>query len=85
MAITLSPKTEERIEREMARGTYRDSGELIAHALDLVEAEEGWLTRNRAAIEGRLAESFGQAGRGQGYSIEETKELLEQHRARRTA
>ena len=76
MAITLDTKTEQRIEREMHRGAYRDTGELIAHALDLVQAEESWLTRNRAAIEERLAESFVQAQRGEGYSIEEARDLL---------
>lgn len=85
MAITLDHRTEQRIEREIARGAYRDSGELIAHALDLVEAEESWLTRNRGAIEERLAESFAQTERGEGYSVEEAKELLKQHRLRRSA
>jgi Arc/MetJ-type ribon-helix-helix transcriptional regulator len=85
MAIVVDRKTEQRIEREVARGAYRDSGELLAHALDLVEAEESWLTRNRCAIEERLAESFAQAERGEGYSVEQARELLRQHRARRSA
>jgi len=50
MNLTLDPPTEQRIQRELARGPYREPSELINHALDLFDAQEDWLLRNRDAI-----------------------------------
>ena len=88
MAIILDPATEERIQRQLDRGTFREPAELLAHALDLVEAEaveEGWLLRNKEAINADLDRTFAQAERGEGYSPEESRALLQQHRASRAA
>ncbi|HXE09713.1 MAG TPA: hypothetical protein VN612_17545 [Acidobacteriaceae bacterium] len=85
MAIALDSNTEKRIQRQLARGAFREPSELLAHALDLIEAEEDWLLRNREAIDGDLDESFGELARGEGYSLEEAKSLLEQRRASRVA
>jgi Arc/MetJ-type ribon-helix-helix transcriptional regulator len=43
MILTLDPATEQRIQREMERGHYREPAEVIAHALNLLQAEEEWL------------------------------------------
>ena len=40
MAITLDPATEQRIQRELDRGHYASPAEVIAQALDLLEAEQ---------------------------------------------
>ena len=85
MAITLDAAIEQRIQRQLDRGAYRKPEELIAHALDLIEAEEDWLLRNREVIGEDLDESFTQAARGEGYSLEETKALLAERRASRAA
>ena len=85
MAITLDPETEQRIRRQLDRGAFRGPSELLAHALDLLEAEEGWLLRNREAINAGLDESFAQAARGEGYTLEEARVLLERRRASRVA
>jgi len=39
MAIILDPQTEERIQRQLDCGAFREPAELLAHALDLVEAD----------------------------------------------
>ena len=88
MAITLDATTEQRIQRQLDRGAFREPAELLAHALDLVEAEtmqEDWLLRNKEAINAGLDRTFAQANRGEGYSPEESRTLLTQHRASRTA
>ncbi len=73
MTITLDAATEQRIQRELARGNYRDPAELISHALDLVAAEEDWLLRNRDVINRDLDESFAQSERGEGFAEEDLR------------
>jgi len=88
MAITLDAAIEQRIQRQFDRGTFREPAELLAHALDLVEAEaaeEDWLLRNKEAINADLDRTFAQAERGEGYSPEQSRALLAQHRASRVA
>jgi len=85
MTVTLDPVTEERLQRELARGVYESPSELIAHALELVAAEEDWLIRNKQAIHSDLDRTFAQATRGEGHSPEESRVLLAQHRAARPA
>jgi len=83
MTLTLDPATEQRLQRELARGVYANPNELIAHALDLVEAEEEWFLRNKEAINAGLDESFAQAERGEGYTLEEACVILAERRASR--
>ena len=89
MAIILDAATEERIQRQLARGAFREPAELLAHALDLVEAEaagqDDWLLQSREAIKADLDRTFAQAARGEGFSPEESRELLARHRASRAA
>ena len=81
MVITLDPEMEQRIQKQLLRGAFAEPAELLAHALDLVEAEEDWLLSNKEAINAGLDESFAQAARGEGYSLEEAKRLLLERRA----
>jgi Arc/MetJ-type ribon-helix-helix transcriptional regulator len=85
MAIKLDSVLEQRIQRQLDRGAYREPSELLAHALDLVEAEEDWLLRNKAAIDKDLDETFAQAARGEGYSVQQAKELLKKRRTSHAA
>jgi len=88
MAITLDATIEQRIQRQLDRGTFREPAELLAHALDLVEAEavqEDWLLRNREAINADLDRTFAQAARGEGYSLEEAEALLAERRTAHSA
>jgi len=83
MAIILDAATEERIQRQLDRGVFREPAELLAHALDLLEEErsaEDWLDRNMGAINADLDESFAQAARGETYSLEEAESRLAQRR-----
>jgi predicted transcriptional regulator len=51
---------------------------------DLLESQEAWLLRNRDAINERLEESMAQAERGEVYTPEEARALLDSARAART-
>jgi Arc/MetJ-type ribon-helix-helix transcriptional regulator len=86
MAITLDAATEQRIQQQLDRGAYPGPDELLAHAIDLIEAEasaDDWLTRNMDAINADLEETFAQAARGEGFSPEESRADLARHRASR--
>jgi Arc/MetJ-type ribon-helix-helix transcriptional regulator len=85
MSLALDPATEQRIQREMARGVYREPDEVVNRALDLLESQEAWLLRNRDAINERLEESMAQAERGEVYTAEEARALLERDRRSRTS
>jgi hypothetical protein len=88
MAITLDPATEQRIRRQLERGAFREPADLLAHALDLVEAEaveHDWLLSNKEAINASLNESFAEAARGEGYSLEEIDEMMAQRHSSRAA
>jgi Arc/MetJ-type ribon-helix-helix transcriptional regulator len=64
MNLTLDPVTEQRIQREIDLGHYRDPAEVIARAISLLEAEENWLLENKDALNQRLEESMAQIERG---------------------
>jgi plasmid stabilization system protein ParE/Arc/MetJ-type ribon-helix-helix transcriptional regulator len=83
MSLALDPATEQRIQREIARGPSREPAELINRALDLLESQENWLLRNKDAINERLEESMAQAERGEVYTPEEVRDLLNQDRQSR--
>jgi len=86
MAITLDTATEERIQRQLDRGAFPGPTELLAHALDLIEAEapyEDWLLRNKEAIQEAIERTSAQAARGEGFSPEESRADLARHRASR--
>ncbi len=81
MEITLDPGTEERIQHELARGHYGSPAEVIAQALDLLQAEEEWLERSKSALNVRLQESMAQIDRGEGIPGDRLLEVLAQRRA----
>lgn len=82
--LAVDPVTEQRIQREIARGVYLEPDEVVNRALDLLESQEAWLLRNRDAINERLEESMAQAERGEVYTPEEARALLDSARAART-
>ena len=78
-SLALDPATGAGIQRELERGRFREPADLIAHALDLLEAEEAaedWLLRNREAINQRLDESFAQSEHGESSSPQVARTIL---------
>jgi len=87
MTLTLDPVLEKRIQRQLERGIFREPTELLAHALDLLEAEdsEDWLLRNKVAVNRLIEESFERVAREGTSSPEETLQMLAERRASRAA
>lgn len=83
MSLALDPATEQRIQRDLARGPYREPAELINHALDLLEDEESWLLNNKAALNKRLEESMAQIERGEGIPGDQLLSVLAEKRSQR--
>ena len=81
---TLDPETEQRIQRELDRGTFHEPA---AHAVRLLEAqaEDDWLFRNREAIQAALEESLAAEASGESYSREDVEAMLDGRRAERTS
>jgi Arc/MetJ-type ribon-helix-helix transcriptional regulator len=79
MAITLDSAIEQRIQHQLDRGVFREPAELLAHALDLVEAEAE-VDKRRTEWIGRLEQSCAQADRGEGYSEEELRARMARRR-----
>jgi antitoxin ParD1/3/4 len=80
MAITLDPATEQRIQRELDRGRYTSPAEVIAQALDLLEAEHDWLDMSKTTLDVRLEESMAQIDRGEGIPGDQILQVLAQRR-----
>jgi Arc/MetJ-type ribon-helix-helix transcriptional regulator len=83
MSLVLDPATEQRIQRELARGVYSEPTEVIAHALDLLEAERKDLATRRAEIIAELENSIAQADRGEGYDEAQLRVRMAARRAAR--
>jgi antitoxin ParD1/3/4 len=83
MNLTLDPVTEQRIQREVELGHYRDPAEVIARAVSLLEAETEWLQRNKEALDQRLKESVAQIERGEGIPGDKLLEYLAEKRQSR--
>jgi len=49
MAPSLNPATEQRIQRQAELGPFPEPDEVVNRALDLLESQESWIARNRAA------------------------------------
>jgi len=80
MAITLDPATEQRIQRELERGHYNSPAEVIAQALDLLEAEQEWLQIGKSALNQRLEQSMAQIDRGEGIPGDQLLHVLAERR-----
>jgi antitoxin ParD1/3/4 len=80
MSITLDPATEQRIQRELDRGHYSSPAEVIAQALDLLEAEQEWLEISKSALNQRLEQSMAQIDRGEGIPGDQLLKVLAERR-----
>ena len=68
MIIELKPEHQRMIEVAVGSGVYRDSGEVLDQALEMVIEQlesEDWLAIQRETIAAHIEKSFGQALRGE--------------------
>ena len=76
MNISVDEASEQRIRREIELGHFKNPEEVIAHALELLDAQETWLRENRDLIGLKIERSFSQIERGEGVSGEEARRIL---------
>ena len=76
MDISVDETREQRIRREIELGHFRNPQEVIAHALELLDEQEGWLHENRDQIKLKIERSFSQIERGEGVPGEEARRIL---------
>jgi len=80
MNVALDERSRQRVQREISRGHFREPAAVVARALELLDAQEGWLDQNRQAIHDRIEESFAQIERGEGVSGGEARRMLSSRR-----
>jgi len=85
MNLALDPAAEQRIQMELDRGHYSEPSEVIAHALNLLHAEQEWLETSKSALNLRLEESMAQIERGEGIPGDRILEVLAERRNARSA
>ena len=85
MSVITDPAIEQRIEREMARGIYREPADVLHRALDLLESQEDWLSQNKEAIGELLEERWAESERGEWITPDEARAMLAKDRAVRLA
>ena len=81
MTIHLTPEDEQLIQKRLESGVFSSAEEVIHHALESLDADEGWLQQNRAAINEKIERGFAQFERGEGLTSEESLAQLETKKA----
>ena len=83
MTVTLDAATEQRIQRKIEQGQFREPAEVIARALELLDDEAELARQARAALDARLQRSMDQIARGEGIPGERLIEALTERRSQR--
>jgi putative addiction module CopG family antidote len=65
MEIRLRPELEALIREDVERGAYQTVDEFVEHAVALLHEQEAWLADHRDEIEGKIAEGYAAAQRGE--------------------
>jgi putative addiction module CopG family antidote len=78
MTIELPPELETLIMKDMQRGPYESVSDFVAQAVQMLHAQEEWLTENRAEIEAKIEEGYAAAKRGEMLSAEQVRLRMEE-------
>ena len=81
MTITLSPQHEEAIARAMQSGGYQSPEQVIARALELLQAEDEWLVEHRGEIAAKIDRACEQFERGEYFEEDEAEAELDRRKA----
>jgi Arc/MetJ-type ribon-helix-helix transcriptional regulator len=73
MTITLRPEHEKAIAEAIQSGAYQSPEEVIERALEVLRSEDAWLLDHRDEIAEKIDRAFGQFGRGEFLSAEESR------------
>ena len=65
MTIHLKPELEHLIQKDVERGPYGTAGEFVERAVQMLHAQEEWLSTNRTGISAKIDEGYASAQRGE--------------------
>lgn len=86
MVIDLKPEQQRVIDFAVGSGAYRDPGEVLDHALEIIREQldlEDWMIERRDAVAAHIETGFAQAERGELIDAEAALGMLRQRRAAR--
>jgi predicted transcriptional regulator len=86
VAIDLNPEQQRVIDSAVASGAYRDPGEVMDHAFEIIREQlnlEDWMLEQRDAVAAHIEKGFAQAQRGELVDGDDAIEMLRQRRAER--
>ncbi len=81
MAITLSAEQERLVDQAMQAGGYRNSDDVIARALEVLRADDGFLHEQRAAIDAKIERALEQFERGEFLSAKDSRADMAERKA----
>jgi Arc/MetJ-type ribon-helix-helix transcriptional regulator len=81
VTIELKPEQEQRIAEALRSGAYRNSGDVIDRALEVLKAQDEWLLANRETIDGKIRAGIEELERGEGIPESELDTYLERLKA----
>jgi Arc/MetJ-type ribon-helix-helix transcriptional regulator len=86
VAIDLNPEQQRVIDFAVASGAYRDPGEVLDQAFEIIREQldlEDWMLEQREAVAAHIEKGFAQAQRGELIDGDAAIEMLRQRRAER--
>ena len=86
MAIELKPEQKRLIDLAVQSGAYRDSGEVLDRALQMIREQlelDDWMREHREAVSAQIANGFAQAERRELIDGDVALELLKRRRSDR--
>ena len=83
MAIQLSPDQEHRVAEALRSGLYSSSEDVIGRALEVLHAQDEWLTANRQALDAKTGAGIAELDRGEGIPEDELEASLQRLKAQR--
>ncbi|MEO6757983.1 MAG: type II toxin-antitoxin system ParD family antitoxin [Saprospiraceae bacterium] len=81
MTITLNPEQERLLAQALQDGAYRNASDVIARALEVLRAEDGWLHERREDVSAKIDRAFEQFDRGEFYTDQQSRADMEQRKA----
>ena len=82
MTIHLNPELEQLIQADIARGAYQSADEFVERAVQMLHAQEEWLSVHQATISAEIDLGYHSAQRGDLFDADQVRvQLQEKKRA----
>jgi antitoxin ParD1/3/4 len=77
MTIHLKPELEQLIQKDVERGPYETADEFVERAVEMLHAQEEWLSTNRTEISAKIDEGYASAQRGELIDSDQVRAQME--------